>query len=309
VVSTASRPYVSPRSSAPPARRRRRRGPRPPAFVVVARVLLVGWVAFNLFLLVWIVATSLKSSREVFGDPLAVPTDPQWDNYAEAWNVAGFSVAFLNSVLVVAIASVVVVTLAAPAAYMLARARTRTASPLTSFFAVGTGIPLQAIVIPIFVLMQSISSFFNSTLGWWDDRISLTIIYVATSLPFAIFLLTGFFRSLPYELEEAAALDGASVGRVFVKVMLPLAQPGLITALVLTVVSLWNETLLALILVVDTEQQTLPQALLGLYGTMQYTSNWGGLFAGLAIVVLPVVLVYWWLGRHIIEGLTVGAGK
>ena len=308
MVSTTSRPYVSPPSSAPPARRRRRR-PRPPAFVVVARVLLVGWVAFNLFLLVWIVATSLKTSREVFGDPLTVPTDPQWDNYAQAWSVSGFSVAFLNSVTVVAIASVVVVALAAPAAYMLARARTRTASPLTSFFAVGTGIPLQAIVIPIFVLMQSISSFFNSTLGWWDDRISLTIIYVATSLPFAIFLLTGFFRSLPYELEEAAALDGASVGRVFVKVMLPLAQPGLITALVLTIVSLWNETLLALILVVDTEQQTLPQALLGLYGTMQYTSNWGGLFAGLAIVILPVVLVYWWLGRHIIEGLTVGAGK
>jgi len=192
---------------------------------------------------------------------------------------------------------------------MLARARTRTAGPLTTFFAVGTGIPLQAIVIPIFVLMQSISSFCYGTFGWWDDRISLTIIYVATSLPFAVFLLTGFFRSLPVELEEAAALDGASLGRMFVRVMLPLAQPGLVTALVLTVVSLWNETLLALVLVVDTDQQTLPQALLGLYGTMQYTSNWGGLFAGLAIVVVPIVFVYWWLGRRIIEGLTVGAGR
>lgn len=286
-----------------------RRRTRPPGFVRAARVVLLAWVAFNLFLLVWVVATSLKDSRDVFGDPLAVPTDPHWENYTEAWDVAGFSLAFLNSVVIVAVAAVAVVALAAPAAYMLARARTRTASPLTTFFAVGTGIPLQAIIIPIFVLMQSISSFFHDTLGWWDDRISLTIIYVATSLPFAVFLLTGFFRSLPQELEEAAALDGASLGRVFVKVILPLAQPGLITALVLTVVSLWNETLLALILIVDTDQQTLPQALLGLYGTMQYTSNWGGLFAGLAIVVLPVVLVYWWLGRHIIEGLTVGAGK
>ena len=295
---------------APPAASARpRRRARTPGFIVAARTVVFGWVAFNLFLLVWIVATSLKTSRDVFGDPLAVPADPQWDNYADAWSVAEFSVAFLNSLLVVGAASLLVVGLAAPAAYMLARARTRTAGPLTTFFAVGTGIPLQAVIIPIFVLMQSISSFFYSNLGWWDDRISLTMIYVATSLPFAVFLLTGFFRSLPYELEEAASLDGASAWRVFARVMLPLAQPGLITALVLTVVSLWNETLLALVLIVDTDQQTLPQALLGLYGTMQYTSNWGGLFAGLVIVILPILGVYWWLGRRIIEGLTVGAGK
>ncbi len=91
--------------------------------------------------------------------------------------------------------------------------------------------------------------------------------------------------------------------------MLPLAQPGLITALVLNVVSLWNETLLALILITDNQQYTLPQALLGLYQTMQYTSNWGGLFAGVVIVVLPILAVYLWLGRRIIEGLTVVAGK
>ncbi|MEV4515212.1 carbohydrate ABC transporter permease [Dactylosporangium sp. NPDC049525] len=267
------------------------------------------WVAFNIFLLVWIVLTSLKRSKDVFDAPYQLAAAPQWDNYVSAWSVAEFGTAFANSVLIVGISAVLVVGLAAPAAYMLSRARTRSAGPLTTFFAIGMGIPLQAVIIPIFVLMQNISSFCNEQFGWWDDRLSLGMIYVATSLPFAVFLLTGFFQSLPEELEEAAALDGASTLRIFGRVMLPLAQPGLITALVLTTVSLWNETLLALVLIVDTDQQTLPQALLGLYGTMQYTSNWGGLFAGLVVVVLPVVLAYWWAGRRIIEGLTVGAGK
>jgi len=201
------------------------------------------------------------------------------------------------------------IAVAAPAAYILTRNGMRTASPVTTFFAVGIGIPLQAVIIPVFVLTQKMSLFFNDNLGWWDDRLSLYLVYVAISLPFNVFLLTGFFRTLPTEMEEAAVLDGAGGLRVFGQIMLPLAQPGLITALTLTVISLWNETLLALMLIVDNDKYTLPQALLGLYQTMQYTSNWGGLFAGIIIVVLPIVVIYVWLGRRIVAGMTMGAGK
>lgn len=275
----------------------------------LARIPVWAWIAFNVALLVWLVLTSFKPSKEIFGKPFALPAGVEVSNYDSAWTVSQLGIGFINSLVIVAVASVLVVALAAPAAYMLTRARVRTAGPLTTFFAVGMGIPLQAVIIPIFVLTHHISRTAYDTLGWWDDRISLTVIYIAMSLPFTVFLLTGFFRSLPEDLEEAAALDGAGGGRTFARVMLPLAQPGLITALILNVVSLWNETLLALILITDNEQYTLPQALLGLYQTMQYTSNWGGLFAGVVIVVLPILAVYLWLGRRIIEGLTVGAGK
>ncbi len=275
----------------------------------LARIPVWAWVGFNVALLGWLALTSLKPSREIFDNPFSLPTGVEAANYDSAWTVSELGQGFINSLFIVAIASVAVVALAAPAAYMLTRSTTWTASPLTTFFAVGMGIPLQAVIIPIFVMTTQISSFANDTFGWWDDRISLTIVYIAMSLPFTVFLLTGFFRTLPEDLEEAAALDGATGLRTFVRIMLPLAQPGLITALILNIVSLWNETLLALILITDNEQYTLPQALLGLYQTMQYTSNWGGLFAGVVIVVVPILAIYLWLGRRIIEGLTVGSGK
>ncbi|MFI6920446.1 carbohydrate ABC transporter permease [Nonomuraea spiralis] len=275
----------------------------------LARVLIWAWVAFNVMLFGWIAFTSLKGSGEVFGSPLELPARPEWINYENAWSVSEMGRGFFNSVVIVLVASVTTLILAAPTAYMLTRSGARSSGPLTTFFAVGMGIPIQAIIVPVFVLMQKVSMTFNETFGWWDDRISLGAIYVATSLPFAVFLLTSFFRTLPGEIEEAAALDGAGGVRIFAQIMLPLAQPGLITALILTVISLWNETLLALMLITDTEQHTLPQALLGLYQTMQYTSNWGGLFAGVVIVILPIVAIYIWLSRRIMEGMTLGAGK
>jgi N-acetylglucosamine transport system permease protein len=163
------------------------------------------------------------------------------------------------------------------------------------------GIPLQAVLVPLFLM--------TNWLGLADSLFGLGIVYVAISLPFTVFLLTGFFRSLPTEIEEAAALDGASGVRTFVGVMLPLAQPGIITAFTLNVVLLWNETLLVLVLITDNTQYTLPRALLGLYGTMQYTGNWGGLFAGSIIVATPVLVIFALLSRRIIEGMTLGASK
>jgi N-acetylglucosamine transport system permease protein len=261
------------------------------------------WVAFNIFLIGWIGVASLKPSREIFSrdGALALPTELRWENYVNAWQASRFDIATLNTVVVVLTASAVVVALAAPAAYVLSRSVVRSAGAMTTFFAIGMGIPLQAVLVPLFLM--------TNWLGLADSLFGLGIVYVAISLPFTVFLLTGFFRSLPSELEEAAALDGASGIRTFVGVMLPLAQPGIVTALTLNVVLLWNETLLALVLITDNSQYTLPRALLSLYGTMQYTGNWGGLFAGSIIVAAPVLLIFAILSRRIIEGMTLGASK
>ncbi len=274
------------------------------------KVLLWAWVVINLAVVVWILITSLKTTREIFGAPFSLPAIPQWNNFVSAWQVAGFSGAAFSSVMLVAICSVVIVLLAAPAAYALARIPRASAVPITTFFALGMAIPFQAVLVPLFLVSNSLSDFMvDWVLGFWDDRISLGIFYVVLSLPFTVFLLTAYFRNLPTELEEAAAIDGASPFTTFVRIMFPLARPGIVTALVLNIVSLWNETLLVLVLVSDPEKQTLPAALLNLYNTMQFTSNWGGLFAGIVILVLPMIILYLWVGRRIIEGMTQGAGK
>ncbi|MBT2505672.1 carbohydrate ABC transporter permease [Streptomyces sp. ISL-98] len=182
----------------------------------------------------------------------------------------------------------------------LSRLGARSAGAGTSLFAIGLGIPAHAAFLPLYQVMAPLS-LVNNLRGLW-------LLCTATSMPFAVFFLTGFFRPLPAELEEAAALDGASPSYTFWRIMLPLARSGLITLLLLNVINHWGETFFALVFIQEQELQTLP--LLGFMQQMQYNgADWGGLFAGIAVVVLPLVALYVWLGRRIIEGMTLGSGK
>jgi N-acetylglucosamine transport system permease protein len=261
------------------------------------------WAISIGLLFLWVLVASLKPSTDIFSRARAfhLPLPPQWVNYGSAWVSSAVGHAFLITVAVVGIAALATVAISAPAAYALSRFQTRLAYPLTGLFAIGMGIPMQATIIPILVTFQRI--------GLANSLIGLGIMYVAVQTPFTVFLLTGFFRSLPFELEEAAAVDGASVVRTFREIMLPLAQPGLITALTLNIVFLWNETALVLFLVQDDAKFTLGRSLLNLSTIATYTSNWGALFAGCVIVVVPILVTYALLGRRIVEGMTLGAAK
>ncbi|MFI1189807.1 carbohydrate ABC transporter permease [Streptomyces californicus] len=273
-------------------------------------VALWAWVAFNLALVAWVGLQSLKTSGDVWLSPFSLPSSLEWQNYSSAWQAAQFSRAALNSVLLTAVGAFLIVGFAAPAAYVLARSSRRIAAPLTSYFAMGMSIPLQTLIIPVVVVKLSLNTFMvDWVTGWWDDRITLLVFEVALSLPFAVFVLTGYLRSLPHEVEEAAELDGAGPLRSFVQVIVPLARPGIVTVLVLNVIGLWNSTLLVMVIAPGEDERTLPVALLHLYGTMQYSSNWGGMFAGIAILVFPMIVLYLWCGRRIIEGMTAGIGK
>lgn len=259
-------------------------------------------VAFNLGVLAFMISAAFKASDEVFDSPWSLPENWLFENWSQAWVESGFGRAVLVTGLLVGAASVSIIVIAAPAAYMLARIGTRTASRLTFTFTLGIGLPAQVIVIPLFVMM--------SRVGLIDNLFGLYIVYTALGLPFAVFLLTGFFRSLPVDLEEAATLDGAGLMRTFFQVMLPLARSGIITALILSMLFTWNETLVALVFIQTSDNNTLSLALLSFLGTVQYGSGgYGVLFAGACIVVLPTLAVYVWLGRRIIEGMTLGAGK
>ncbi|GAA2905742.1 sugar ABC transporter permease [Microbacterium keratanolyticum] len=274
------------------------------------RLALWVWVAFNIFMALWVGLTSLKSDEEIFSSPFGLPSSPDWDNFASAWTTSGFGGVTLNSIVVVSVSAAVTILLAAPAAYVLARSNRRWVSAMNTYTALCVALPVQTILVPLFVAKTEIYRFaVEIAFGWWDDRITLILIYIGTSLPFTIFLLTAAFKGLPTSLSEAAALDGATPARTFWSIMAPLAWPAVKSAFILNFLNMWNEALLVMVLITSPSQQTLPAALLRLYSTMQYTSNWGGLFAGMVIVVYPMILLYLWVGRRIMEGMTSGAVK
>ena len=286
--------------------RRRRRGAGPLGGTGPVRrigiTLIWLFVAFNLAALLWVIVQSFRNTRSILNRPWGLPTALLGENFATAWSVSGFAAATFNSVLVALVSSALTVAVAAPAAYVLSRYETPLTRGLTIFFVLGLGVPVQVIVIPLFVMLNAVY-LTNSLIG-------LNLVYIGISMPFTVFLLTGFFRSLPGELEEAASLDGASPVTTFLRVMLPIAKGGIMTAFVLQLITHWNETLLALTLILSPDKYTLPVALISFVQQQTYSgADWGGLFAGLCIVILPMLAVYLWLGRKLTEGLTLGMGK
>ncbi|WP_051837845.1 carbohydrate ABC transporter permease [Streptomyces sp. NRRL WC-3742] len=286
-----------------PAARRGRLRPRHLGAAVI-RVLCLG----NILLLIWMVVTSLRDTRDIFEHPVGLPGHLAWGNYSRAWDTGGFGPALVNSLVVSVGSAVIAVALAAPAAYVLARTRRRIGSPLTLLFALGIGVPTQLIVIPVYVAFAKAQ---NATqLKLLDSMQGLMTVYVGLAMPFTVFLLTGYFRSLPVEVEEAACLDGAGAVRGFLQIVLPMARNGLITAFTLQVLSAWNETLFSLVLLTSDGNRTLPSALLSFIDQQQFQgTDWGGMFAGVVIVMAPVLLLFVVLGQRLIAGMTAGVGK
>ena len=269
--------------------------------VTLAKALTWMWIGSIIFVVVWLAFASVKSNYDLFEGLWALPRELYWENYRTAWEAAGLVSALRNSVFVVGASVAIIVLVSAPAAYVLSRMKFRGASTLTHFFAVGIGIPAQIILIPLFALLARV----NLT----NNLVGLVLVYCGLSVPFTVYLLTGFFRTLPSELEEAASIDGASPHSVFFKVMLPLARPGLLTAIALNAVSLWNEFLIALTLINENSKYTISLGVLALYTSLRYTANWAAMFAGVVIVMMPMIVFYALLSRQVIEGLTLGAGK
>jgi len=208
---------------------------------------------------------------------------------------------FLNSVGVVFVSVFIILLVSAPASYVLSRVKFRGNNLITLFFTAGMGIPIPLLFIPLFIILTTIKQI-NTLPG-------LGILYISFSIPFTVFMLTGFFGSLPNELEEAAIIDGCSDFQVFWRVMLPLASPGLITAAIFNFISLWNEYQVALVFVSEPNNRTLSLGLYSLQNAMQYTGDWVGLMAGVVIIMIPTIILYVFLSEKMISGITMGAVK
>lgn len=237
-------------------------------------------------------------------------------NYRKAWIDSGFNRYFLNSILVTGLSLLGILVFGAMAAYVLARFPFPGSKGVFIYFISGLMIPAQLVLVPLFFQYTAISeglTLFLAPFGLrvqlHDSLFGLIVIYIALSLPFTILVLTGFFKTLPSELREAAIMDGCGEYRVFWHVMLPLARPGIITAAILNFLGLWNEYLFALVFISSDEKKTLPLGLANVSMQAQYKTDFGLMFAGLVIVIVPTLLVYILLQRHLTSGITTGALK
>lgn len=251
--------------------------------------------------LLWVLTTSLKTGPEIFQSPWALPKSPQWQNYANAWSQAGIGQNFVNSLIVTLGTLLILLPAGAMAAYVLARYPFRGSKAVFGSFLGGMMFPHFLVIVPLFFLLRNV--------GMLDTKTGLILVYVAYSLSFTIFVLYGFFQALPGELAEAAMIDGAGHAGTFWRVMLPLAKPGIIVVGIFNAIGLWNEYGLALVLVSSPENRTLPLGIADLVMTQHYQSDWGALFAGLVIVMMPVLFVYWLFRDKIHETMLAGAIK
>nr|WP_309099019.1 carbohydrate ABC transporter permease [Fredinandcohnia onubensis] len=268
---------------------------------IISKGFLYFWAIFILLIFAWVLLSSLKTDQELLSNFWAMPESLQWGNYIFAWINSNLFAYFINSVIVVIVSLIGLVAVSAPAAYVLSRTKFRGRGLITTSFIIGIAIPHQAVLIPLYLLLIK--------LGFIDSLIGLIIVYIAYSMPITIFILTGFFSTISLEVEEAAALEGASPNRTFWKIILPMARPGIITVLIINGVGLWNEFLFAYTFLNSGEKLTLSVGLYKFYQTMEYNSNWSSLYAGVVIVIIPILLIYLWLSGRIIEGMTAGSGK
>jgi ABC-type glycerol-3-phosphate transport system permease component len=234
--------------------------------------------------------------------------DQWYDNYVRAWTVARMGEYMLNSVMISVGSVGLIILCSAMATYALTKLEFPGRDWILYMFVAALAIPAQLILVPLFLMMRGwhIQSL---DFSFMDTRFGLIIIYTAMSLPFTIFLLTGFFRSLPTELGEAAAIDGCGEFTTFSRIYFPLAAPGLTTAAIFNFVGIWNEYNFALVFITNPQLKTLPVGLYYLVVTQQYAAEWPALFAGIVILFVPTFLIFLVLQKQIIAGLTLGSVK
>lgn len=300
----APRP-APPAASRPPVRRTRRAGrPRAPfRRYHLFFYLLLGATAFStVSAFAWVFNASMKTNRQFIGTaPWSIAPSWQWRNYANAWSNANVGDFFLNSIVVTVCATVLGVVLSVLAAYPIARIPFRVNNLVLSLFLAGLMVPWMVTFIPLYLTLQDI--------GLLDSRIGLVLVYATYNLPLNVFVLVGFMKTLPYELEEAAAVDGAGPTRTFVQVIAPLLGPALASVSIISFLNNWNEFFYALVLIHTPEKMTLPLGLFQLGQAADYGTNWVTLFAGMMITVVPVLVVFALLQDHVTKGLTTGALK
>ncbi|CAG6397955.1 carbohydrate ABC transporter permease [Streptomyces cocklensis] len=267
-----------------------------------SHVFLAVWGLMVGLPLLWALWSSFKSSGDILSHPLSLPTHFHFENWSHAWSKANMGQYFINTVIVVGFSTLGTMLFGSMAAYVLARFEFPGNRLIYFTFVGGMAFPVVMVLVPLF--------FVTTNLGIINTLPGLILVYIAYSLPFTVFFMASFFRTLPTSVAEAALVDGASHTRTFFQIMVPMAKPGIISIGIFNVLGQWNQYLLPLVLNQgDTSKWVLTQGLADLAVQQGYQGDWGGLFAGLSIAMLPVLAVYIVFQRQVQAGLTAGALK
>ncbi len=249
--------------------------------------------------LVWMLFISLKNDKEIFASPYGLPEKFMWENYTFAWTAGQLGTATLNSVIVCVTTLVFSMLIGAMAAFAIGRMKWKCSSLIMTYFMIGMMVPVHCVLIPLFKTFSKV--------GMYNNLVGLILPYLTFSLPMTIFILVGFFKSMPGELFEAACIDGANIYTCFFKVALPLSKTGLFVTGLMTFVNNWNELLLAMVFISDDAKKTLPVSLSKFVGP--YNTNYTQMFAAIIIAIIPTIIVYCCFSNQIVDGLTAGAVK
>jgi len=245
---------------------------------------LIVWVVIVCLPLIWVLISSFKTTKEVFASPFNLPANWNFDNYISAWTTAGIGTYFFNTVVVVGSALVIVMVLGAMCAYVLARFEFRGNKFIYYMMLAGLAFPIFLAIVPLFFVLKSF--------GVLNTLPGLIITYVAFALPFTVFFLYAFFKALPQEVAEAAAIDGAGPWRIFFQIMLPMARPGMASVAIFNFLGLWNQFLLPVALNTKDSNYVLSQGMAKFASQAGYAVDFGALFAAVVITVLPVLATY-----------------
>ncbi len=268
---------------------------------VIIYILLVIYAVIVIYPMFWTIMSSFKTTKEFYQSVWALPAQLYWENFVNAWTRAKLGWNILNSVWVVAVSLVLTDILAAMLAYVTGRFKFPGANFLGTLFILGMFAPLVLGTLPQFLNLQRI--------GLYDTRTGLILVYTAYSLPFSVLIMRNTFQTLPSDFQEAAMIDGAGHSQTFFKIMLPLARSGIVTISIFHFLWTWNDYIYAMTFIPSEAKRTLTVGLNQLTATAQYSADWGALFAGLVIVMIPSILIYVIFNRELQSGMTVGGIK
>ena len=259
----------------------------------------------------WVFMASIKENSEFYGSPWALPVGVYFQNFIDAFHKANMGSYFLNSILATALALVILLVVSLPASYVLARYKFKGKRFLNTLFMAGLFINVNYIVVPIFLMLLGWDDVLYNILGesfFLNNIVVLAIIYASTAIPFTVYLLSSYFQTLPKAYEEAALIDGCGYFKTMIKVMIPMAKPSIITVILFNFLAFWNEYIIALTLM-SGDGRTLPVGLLALQQASRGKAEYGMMYAGLVIVMLPTLILYIIVQKKLTQGMTLGGLK